>query len=125
MGKEKMKVEKVCVTTDFYDRVKRLVKQRSELTLRDFIISTGMNPENYYSLRRFKNFPRANEAQKIADGLGVSLDYLVTGEIKDSGVFPFPIEYKTFLDSLEELTGEQKAVVIDTANTLIKFFKGR
>lgn len=48
--------------------------------MRSFIESLGMNYETYYSGRRKGNLPRADDAVKIASALGVSVEWLVTGE---------------------------------------------
>jgi hypothetical protein len=64
---------------DFFDRVKDLVKQNTTLTLRAFIESLGLNYETYYSGKRRDNLPRADEALKIAQALGSTVEYLVSG----------------------------------------------
>lgn len=64
---------------DFYERVKTLVKQ-TNLTLRAFIESLGMNYDSYNTLKRYNNLPRADEAVKIAQALGTTVEYLVTGK---------------------------------------------
>lgn len=108
---------------DFFDRVKTLVKENSDLSLREFLLSVGMNPENYYSLRKLNNFPRCNDAQKIADALGVSLDYLVTGEIRDSGVFPYENKVKTILDDLFSLDNETREFLLFSLAGQIKYIQ--
>ena len=67
---------------DFYERVKTLVKQ-TNLTLRAFIESLGMNYDSYNTLKRYNNLPRADEAVKIAQALGTTVEYLVTGKESD------------------------------------------
>jgi hypothetical protein len=64
----------------FYENVKKSVKEKTNLTLRDFIESLDINYETYNSTRRYHNLPRADESVKIAQALGVSVEYLVTGE---------------------------------------------
>lgn len=64
---------------DFFDRVKELVKAKN-LNLRDFIEGLGMNYDSYNSLKRYENLPRADESVRIAAALGVSVEFLVTGE---------------------------------------------
>lgn len=64
---------------DFYERVKKLVKDKTDLTLRAFIESLGINYDSYNGLKRYSNLPRADEAVKIADALGTSVEHLVTG----------------------------------------------
>ena len=65
---------------DFFDRIKELAKKNTTLTLRAFIESLGLNYETYYSGKRRDNLPRADEALKIAQALGVSVEYLITGK---------------------------------------------
>jgi transcriptional regulator with XRE-family HTH domain len=64
---------------DFYSHVKRLVKERENLSLQDFIISIGLNHDSYYSSKRAGNLPRADEAYKIAQALGTTVEHLITG----------------------------------------------
>ena len=78
---------------DFYERVKRLVKDNTNTTLRAFIESFGINYDSYNGQKRYNNLPRADEAVKIAQALNTTVEYLVTGQ--DSN------PYKTKLDELE------------------------
>lgn len=78
---------------DFYERVKRLVKDNTNTTLRAFIESFGINYDSYNGQKRYNNLPRADEAVKIAQALNTTVEYLVTGV--DSN------PYKQRLDELE------------------------
>ena len=69
---------------DFFDRVKELTKKNTTLTLRAFIESQGLNYETYYSGKRRENLPRADEALKIAQALGTTVEHLVTGKKPES-----------------------------------------
>lgn len=64
---------------DFYERVKTLAKTKTGKNLRDFIESLGMNYATYNGLKRHDNLPRADEAVKIAEALGTSVEFLVKG----------------------------------------------
>ena len=64
---------------DFYERVKNLVKDNTELTLRAFIESLGINYDSYNGQKRYNNLPRADEAVKIAKSLNTSVEFLVSG----------------------------------------------
>lgn len=122
MNNEK-EITKNYISNDFFDRVKNLVKQNSDYTIREFLISIEINPENYYSLRKLNNFPRCNDAQKIADALGVSLDYLVTGEVRDSGIFPYDNEIKNILEDLFALENDQREFLLFSLKNQIKYIK--
>jgi hypothetical protein len=65
---------------DFFEQVKLLVKKNTPYTLRSFIELLNINYETYYSGKRRKTLPRADEAIDIARALNVSVEYLVTGE---------------------------------------------
>lgn len=63
---------------DFYENVKKLVKTNN-LILRNFIESLGINYNSYNSCKQYGNLPRADEAVKIAQSLGTTVEFLVTG----------------------------------------------
>lgn len=109
----------------FFERIKTHVKEYTTLTLRDFLESVDVKYESFNTLRKTKNFPRCNDAQKIADALGVSLDYLVTGETKDSGVFPYPEEYKLICEGLLGLEEDQRDMLIHMIAAQIKYFQDK
>lgn len=119
-GKE---ITKFYNSDDFFDRVKNLVKANSDLTLREFLSKLEINPESYYSLRKLNNFPRCNEAQRIADGLGVSLDYLVTGNTKDSEGNVYPPEITDLVNGLMNLKEDQRDLLLFTISGQIKYFQ--
>lgn len=121
-GKE---ITKIYNSDDFFDRVKNLVKANSDLTLREFLSKLEINPESYYSLRKLNNFPRCNEAQRIADGLGVSLDYLVTGNTKDSEGNVYPPEITELINGLMSLKEDQRDLLLFTISGQIKYFQER
>jgi hypothetical protein len=64
---------------DFYDRVQILVKEITDKPLKDFIESLNINYNDYNADRQLEKLPRANESVKIAQSLGVTVEYLVTG----------------------------------------------
>ncbi len=68
---------------DFYDRVKALVKIKN-MTIKGLLDSLGINFETYNSQRRFGNLPRTDDSVKIAQSLGVTVEYLVTGREPDN-----------------------------------------
>ncbi|MCQ2086664.1 MAG: hypothetical protein MJZ37_01110 [Bacilli bacterium] len=108
---------------EFFERIKNQVKQHTEQTLHDFLESVGVKYESFNTLRKTKNFPRCNDAQSIADGLGVSLDYLVTGETKDSGVFKYGEDVKNILENLFSLESEQRDFLLFSLKNQIKYIQ--
>ena len=67
------------VYMDFYGRIRQLAKKKKHPSLQEFIFSIGLNQDSYYSLKKAGNLPRADEAIKIAQALGTTVEYLVIG----------------------------------------------
>ena len=90
---------------DFFDRVKELIKENTNLTLRAFIESQGLNYETYYSGKRRENLPRADEAQKIAQALNTTVEYLVTGKTSNQSAADEALDkIKTIVDVYKKLS---------------------
>ena len=68
---------------DFYERIKALSKSQNR-NLREIIESCEINYDSYNSYKRYGNLPRANEAVAIAETLGTTVEYLVTGRTTDN-----------------------------------------
>jgi len=64
---------------DFYERVKTLSKI-GNLTIEYVVKQAGLSLGAYNSYRRRENLPRADEAQKIAQVLGTTVEFLTTGK---------------------------------------------
>ena len=67
----------------FYERVKALAKS-NKITIEYAVGKAGLTLGAYNNYRRYKNLPRADEAQKIAQALGTTVEYLVTGKTPES-----------------------------------------
>lgn len=67
---------------DFYERVKALAKKQN-LSLSGFLESLNISYETYKGQKRHNNLPRADEALKIAQELGTTVEYLVTGKLPE------------------------------------------
>jgi hypothetical protein len=68
---------------DFYERVKALVKSK-KTTIGYVVGEAGLSLASYNAYRRHENLPRADEALKIAQVLGTTVEYLLTGDIPKS-----------------------------------------
>ena len=84
---------------DFYSRVKSEVKTEKG-SLQEFIIGLGINHDTYYAQKRVGNLPRADEALKIAQALGVSVEYLVTGKESEAA------SYRNALKEIQEIASK-------------------
>jgi transcriptional regulator with XRE-family HTH domain len=63
---------------EFFERVKALAKT-NKLTIEYVVRQAGLTLGSYNSYRRNKNLPRADEAQMIAQALGTTVEFLLTG----------------------------------------------
>ena len=68
---------------DFYERVKSLAK-KNNYTIEYAVKQAGLSLGAYNSYRRRQNLPRADEAQKIAQALGTTVEFLITGKEPDN-----------------------------------------
>lgn len=89
---------------DFYERVKVLAKKK-KITIEAVANIAGLSIDSYNSYKRHDNLPRADEAVKIAEALGTSVEYLVTGKDSNS-----PANKPELLSALEELTKQIKSL---------------
>lgn len=64
---------------EFFERVKALARQNNT-TIEVVAAAAGLTRNSYNSYRAKGNLPRADEAVMIAKALGVTVEYLVTGE---------------------------------------------
>jgi hypothetical protein len=88
----------------FYDRVKDMVKKNTSMTLEAFIQSLGINYGTYHTQRKAGNLPRADEALNIAQALGTSVEYLVSGaEPGKPETEPLIAHAQALLDGLKKL----------------------
>jgi SOS-response transcriptional repressor LexA len=64
---------------DFYERVKELART-NKTTIEAVVKSTDLSLSSYNTLRMRGNLPRADDAAKIAQQLGTSVEYLIFGK---------------------------------------------
>lgn len=99
---------------DFYERIKFLCKEKG-VTVRQLIESVGMNYDSYNGLKRYNNFPRLDEAVKIAEKLDVTVYYLLNGIEYNSELTE---EQLTFLELFNKLQDPCKQTVLTMMNQL-------
>jgi transcriptional regulator with XRE-family HTH domain len=68
---------------DFYERVKKK-KKKNKLTIEYVVKQAGLSLASYNAYRRHENLPRADEAQKIAQALSTTVEFLTTGTGPDN-----------------------------------------
>ena len=105
---------------DFYSRVKNEVK-KTKTSLQELVIGLGINHDTYYAQKRAGNLPRADEALKIAKALGVSVEYLVTGEESYSDKSSIKPEIRELLSDLKQLNKNDREMV----HAIIQLYKNR
>jgi transcriptional regulator with XRE-family HTH domain len=98
----------------------------SGLRVKELSAKTGINKytiDNYLSTHNCT--PSAEAAVKIADALGVSVEYLVTGrEIRHKTVSSSH-EFRSLIRSMEQLGGDEQKVVIKNALNLVDILKNK
>ena len=87
--------------SDVVDRIDALLAQRNET--RNNLKALGILHQTISQWSTKNRMPRADDLLKIADYLGVSMEYLLTGEVKKLTTDEISIIYK-----IRMLTTEQK-----------------
>lgn len=91
----------------FFENVKKLCKKKG-LTIESVANNVGLTIDSYNSYKRHENLPRADIATKIADILGTTVEYLVTGEEKKE----LTVEDADFIFKLRQLSEKDKNTVL-------------
>ncbi len=97
---------------------------KSELAFQDMLvkelaIKTGISKrtlDNY--LRDKHSDPTAENAVKIAHALGVSVEYLMTGDTTGFVMVPESSDLRLIINGMEGLLPEERLIVLDLINSL-------
>lgn len=90
--------------SDVVDRIDALLAQRNET--RNNLRDLGILHQTISQWSTKNRMPRADDLHKIADYLGVSMEYLLTGEVKKMTMDEINIIYK-----IRMLSPEQKEIL--------------
>lgn len=90
--------------SDVVDRIDALLAQRNET--RNNLRDLGILHQTISQWSTKNRMPRADDLHKIADYLGVSMEYLLTGEVKKMTTDEINIIYK-----IRMLSPEQKEIL--------------
>lgn len=90
--------------SDVVDRIDALLAQRNET--RNNLRTLGILQQTISQWSTKNRMPRADDLHKIADYLGVSMEYLLTGELRKMSTDEINFIYK-----LRMLTPEQKDIL--------------
>jgi transcriptional regulator with XRE-family HTH domain len=83
---------------EFFERVKGLAKEKGT-TIEALAENIGKNRDSYYGWKRKNNLPRADEAVQMAAALGVTVEYLVTGN-PPAGISEEALKIAQYFDNL-------------------------
>lgn len=98
----------------FWANTNNLIKAR-KTTQRTLALECGFTTRHIESLSTSLRIPRADEALIMAEALGTSVEWLLTGKEQNSIFTTDEIE---FLDKFRELDEGDKAVILSTLNSL-------
>ena len=90
------------------------------IQLKELELKTGISKNtigNY--LTGHNSVPAADNAVKIAQALGVSVEYLVTGtDLKNTKISSFPIKYRKIIENLELLDDKDLEAILALVEVL-------
>lgn len=99
----------------FFENVKKLCKEKG-LTIESVANKAGLTIDSYNSYKRHENLPRADIATKIADILGTTVEYLVTGEEKKE----LTVEEANFIYKMRSLPEKDRNTILSLLDLLKK-----
>lgn len=106
---------------NFWERVNVLLEQK-DINKKTLAAEAGFCQSNITKGIRDNNMPSAETAVKIAKILGVTVEYLVTGEDRTRkdylSVCDNSRKYQTFLSKVDSLSQENKELVFDLVEKL-------
>jgi transcriptional regulator with XRE-family HTH domain len=102
--------------------------EQLDIQQKELAAQTGIslrNLENY--LREDSSMPSADKAVTIAQALGVSVEYLVTGSELQNKKSPAPLnpDFRSLVQLTGQLTKKERLFVIENAKHLAEFIKDR
>lgn len=91
---------------DFYERTKKLCKEQN-ITVESLMATCGLGRETFSKWKARDSFPRADNLYDMSKTLGVTMEYLLTGEKEQISEFN---EYISYLEkaSAEDIYGVRK-----------------
>ena len=103
----------------FYERLQALMDSQ-RLTQKDFAEATGIRPTTISEWKKNGNLPTGDAAIKIANYFDISLDYLLTGNLKNE----LPDEDIALIVRYHNLPKEKQHVIKLLLEVLTFFFLG-
>lgn len=104
----------------FWDRIQFILDKRG-MTALSLSQSVGLSQS---AITNYKNgsYPKADIAVKIAQLLGVSVEYLVTGtDLKVQEIDTVPADLEPILKRIESLDGIKRKFLLDSINHQLLF----
>lgn len=97
-----------------YDIYKKLLDEK-KLKNADVSRATGISNMTLSDWKRGVSQPKMDKMQKIADYLGVSVDYLMTGEDKENKmpIFEYSSDIMELIKLYSQLNKEQKSAILN------------
>jgi len=102
------------------DRIRRLRIQKG-ISQKEFADQVGLHPAQYNRYEKGENVPATETLGKLADALGVSVDYLYEGETEDAIIADFDDrELLQMFKEIEKFSTDKKEHVKYTLKSYIK-----
>ncbi|MDO5125369.1 MAG: S24 family peptidase [Ruminococcus sp.] len=102
-------------------RIFHILKEK-RLTQKDFSLSSGISESTISDWKKKGTNPAADKLSVIADSIGVSLEFLITGKEKSSST-ELTVDEQELLTYYKELSDIHKGIVIGEAKTLSEQYK--
>ena len=119
MSSENYAISLILVPVGFRENLKSELLYQ-DMLVKELAVKTGISRhtlDNYLNVR--KNMPTADVAVKIAQALGVTVEYLVTGEENQTERSMFGTETRALIQNFKLLSEDDRKMII----AIIQLFK--
>lgn len=113
----KYKSKTVYNAEDYWERFRQLVDD-NEMTQREACLDIGLPPPTIITLKRARNFPRAEIAYDFAKLLNTTVEYMVTGNAE----FNTDPELEQLIIEIAKMPNQQKKVIKNIIRAQIKYW---
>lgn len=100
-----------------YEIFEKLIKEK-RLRAADITRLTGIKSTVFSEWKKGKSTPKYDKLQKIADCLGVTVEYLTTGEDSRFPIPDFDPKHLELIELYEKLSEDNKVMILDLMNKL-------
>lgn len=93
---------------------------QKKLSQKDFARKIDVNEKTVSAWKKNNSLPPLDKISNISDCLGVSIDFLITGQEKNSSTVNLTFDEQALLNNFKKLSDKSKGIILGKAETLVE-----